>query len=87
MPHSPDLSAHQLGAFAKTGFNIDIEHCLHCGGSMKIIAAILEYSVITKILNYLGLPAQAPPDHPHKSLILSSPSDSGPSFSVLFLSS
>ena len=37
----------------KRVFDIDIEHCPHCSGTMKIIAAILESSVITKILDHL----------------------------------
>jgi Zn-finger nucleic acid-binding protein len=48
----------------KRVFEIDIEHCPHCGGNMKIIAAILERAAITKILNHLGLPARAPPRLP-----------------------
>jgi hypothetical protein len=36
-------------------FDIDIEHCPHCGGTMKIIAAIEQPAVITKILDHLGL--------------------------------
>ncbi len=42
-------------------FEIDIEHCPHCGGNMKIIAIILERAAITKIPNHLGLLARAPP--------------------------
>jgi len=45
----------------KRVFDIDIEHCPHCGGALKIIAAILEKAAITKILDHLGLPARAPP--------------------------
>ena len=48
----------------KRVFDIDIEHCPHCGGTLKIIAAILESGAITKILNHLGLPARAPPRAP-----------------------
>ncbi len=48
----------------KRVFDIDIEHCPHCGGTMKIIAAILEPAVITKILDHLGLPTRAPPRAP-----------------------
>ena len=48
----------------KRVFDIDIEHCPHCGGTLKIIAAILESSVITKILDHLGLPTRAPPRSP-----------------------
>jgi len=48
----------------KRVFDIDIEHCPHCGGTLKIIAAILESGAITKILDHLGLPARAPPRAP-----------------------
>jgi hypothetical protein len=58
----------------KRVFDIDIEHCPHCGGNMKIIAAILERTAITKILNHLGLPARAPPRSPAKVQGLFDPS-------------
>jgi hypothetical protein len=45
-------------------FDIDIERCLHCSGTLKIIAAILKKAAITKILGYLGLPSQALPQPP-----------------------
>ena len=48
----------------KRVFDIDIEQCLQCGGALKIIAAILESTVIAKILAHLGLPARAPPRSP-----------------------
>ena len=48
----------------KRVFDIDIEQCPHCGGALKIIAAILESGAITKILDHLGLPARAPPRAP-----------------------
>ena len=54
----------------KRVFDIDIEHCPHCGGTMKIIAAILEPAVITKILAHLGLPTRAPPRAPARSFNL-----------------
>ena len=47
----------------KRVFDIDIQHCLHCGGTLKIIAAIEDPVVITKILAHLGLPTRAPPHH------------------------
>ncbi|MGH8559976.1 MAG: hypothetical protein ACRESZ_21490 [Methylococcales bacterium] len=47
--------------FRKRVFKFDLEHCLRCGGKLKIIAAIEEPTVITKILTYLGLPTGAPP--------------------------
>jgi hypothetical protein len=54
-------------------FDIDIDHCQHCGANMKIIAAILESSVIAKILNHLGLPTRTPPRSPVKTYDLFEP--------------
>jgi len=51
-------------------FDIDVERCSHCGGTLKIIAAIEEPSVITKILAHLGLPTRAPPRSPARSFDL-----------------
>jgi hypothetical protein len=39
----------------KRVFNIDIEHCPNCGGSLKIIAATKDPPVIVKILSQLSL--------------------------------
>ena len=57
----------------KRVFDIDIEHCPHCGGTLKIIAAILESGAITKILDHLGLPARAPPRSPAQAFELFEP--------------
>ncbi len=46
------------GRLLKWLFDIDIEHCLSCGGNMRTIAAILEASAIIKILDHLGIPIQ-----------------------------
>ncbi len=48
----------------KRVFDIDVEHCAHCGGDLKIIAAIEEPAVIARILTHLGMPARAPPRSP-----------------------
>ncbi len=48
----------------KRVFNIDLTHCPHCGGDLRIIAAILQREAIEKILNHLGLDAQPPPRAP-----------------------
>ena len=46
----------------KRVFDIDMQHCPNCGaGELKIIAAILEWPVIGKILTHLGLYPQPPP--------------------------
>jgi hypothetical protein len=43
-------------------FDIDMQHCPHCGGGeLKIIAAILERPVIERILTHLGVDPQPPP--------------------------
>ena len=43
----------------KRVFNIDLEHCLQCGGEFKIIAAIEEPAVIVRILTHLGVATRA----------------------------
>jgi len=48
-------------------FDSDIKHCPHCGGTLKIIAAIEDPTVIAKILPHLGLSARAPPRSPARS--------------------
>jgi hypothetical protein len=54
----------------KRVFDIDIEHCPSCGGSLKIIAAIEDPPVIVKILTHLGLPTRAPPRAPARRVDL-----------------
>ena len=54
----------------KRVFAIDVEHCPHCGGDLKIISAIEAPAVIAKILTHLGLPARAPPRSPARPLAL-----------------
>ena len=49
-------------------FDIDLEHCLQCGGEFKIIAAIEEPAVIVRILKHLGLRARSPPCSPARPL-------------------
>jgi len=48
----------------KRVFDLDLNHCLSCGGQLKIIAAILEQPVIEKILTHPGLRAREPPHAP-----------------------
>jgi hypothetical protein len=48
----------------KRVFDLDLERCPQCGGSLKIIAAIEEPALIERILTHLGLSAQPPPRTP-----------------------
>jgi Putative transposase len=48
----------------KRVFNLDLTQCPHCGGELRIVAAILQRQAIEKILNHLGLEAQPPPRAP-----------------------
>ena len=54
----------------KRGFDIDIERGTHCGGTLKIIAAIEDPPVIARILAHLGLPTRAPPRAPVRRIDL-----------------
>ena len=75
--HSTD-HAHAQGASARISwarllkrvFDIDIEHCPNCGGSLKIIAAIEDPPVIVKIRSHGGLPTRAPPRAPARRVDL-----------------
>jgi drug/metabolite transporter (DMT)-like permease len=48
----------------KRVFNLDLEHCPNCGGTLTIIAAIFERPAIEKILRHVGLDARPPPRSP-----------------------
>ena len=56
--------------YERCSFEIDIERCPRCGGRLKIIAAIVDPVVITKILAHLHLPARAPPRSPARRVDL-----------------
>ena len=44
----------------KRVFDIDIEKCSDCGGKIKVIAVIEDYTVAKKILTHIGLDSKAP---------------------------
>jgi len=76
-PDALDDTAHRSSSarmswakLLKRVFDIDVERCPHCGGKLKIIAAILQPAVIAKILAHLGLPTKAPPRSPPRSFDL-----------------
>ena len=54
----------------KRVFDLDLEHSPHCGGELRIMAAILAAPVIEKILTHLGLQARAPPRSPARGQAL-----------------
>ncbi len=45
----------------KRVFDIDIERCPHCGGQLKLVAALEDAAAIARLLTHLGLAAQPPP--------------------------
>jgi hypothetical protein len=51
----------------KRVFDIDIAQCSSCGGKAKVIAAILESAVISKILAHLKMPTEPPKIHPARA--------------------
>ncbi len=51
----------------KRVFLVDVLQCEHCGGRMKILAAIRPPTVTVRILEWLGLPSRAPPLAPASS--------------------
>ena len=54
----------------KRVFDIDIERYPHCGGQLKLIAAIEDAAAIARILTHLGLAAQPPPRAPARRVDL-----------------
>ena len=66
-PHSSPLARMSWARLLKRVFNIDLEHCPNCGGTLTIIAALLDPTVIAQILTHLGLSARAPPRRPARS--------------------
>jgi len=54
----------------KRVFDIDIERCPHCGGQLKLIAAIEDAAAIARILTHLGLAALTPPRAPARRVDL-----------------
>ena len=51
----------------KRVFQIDLTTCPDCGGTLRFIAAIMERSVVEKILTHLGLPTTPPTFHPPRA--------------------
>jgi len=54
----------------KRVFDIDIEHCPHCGAHLKFIAAMEDPAVIVRFVTHMGLPARTPPCSPARRVDL-----------------
>jgi len=55
--HRPNYSWADL---VRRAFGVDVLRCLHCGGRLKLVAAVMSPSAIRAILGSLGLSTQAP---------------------------
>ena len=57
----------------KVNFNIDVENCVRCGGTVRVIASIEDQDIIDRILAHLSMkeqdtparPPLVPPTRPH----------------------
>jgi Putative transposase len=67
-PHHSAPARISWARLLKRVFDIDIERCPQCGGTLQIIAAVEDPTVIAKILTHLGLPIRAPPRSPMRAL-------------------
>ena len=56
------LSKNRLlwAALLKRTFNLNMEVCPHCGGQMRIVAAITDRASIKRYLDGVGLPSEIP---------------------------
>ena len=52
----------------KRVFAIDLQHCPHCGGELRVIAVITEPGVISRILQHMELDGSEQPRAPPLSL-------------------
>ncbi|MBK9026052.1 MAG: hypothetical protein IPL69_19375 [Saprospiraceae bacterium] len=85
VPPSPASVRISWARLLKRVFEIDIERCPHCGGNMKIIAALLRKPQSLKFLTILVCLPGRRLEHLHKSLILSSQPDPCSLLSILFI--
>ena len=67
-PYSSPLARMSWARLLKRVFHIDLEHCPNCGGTLTIIAALLDPTAIAHILT--GLSARAPPRRPRSDDLL-----------------
>jgi hypothetical protein len=51
-------------ALLKRTFRFDVEVCVHCGGRMRIVAAVTDPASIKRYLDGVGLPSEIPEIRP-----------------------
>jgi len=56
----PQHKRRQWADLMRRAFGYDLLRCPNCGGTMRLLACILERTVIRKILTHLGLPSDPP---------------------------
>jgi hypothetical protein len=58
---APSAQSKSWARLLRKVFNIDVESCHACGArNMKIVAAIMQKTVIAKILAHIGVPPDIP---------------------------
>ena len=68
-PHTPPPSRSRLdwASLLRRVFAIDVLPCDRCGGRRQLLSMITEAKTAQKILNHLGMPAQAPLQSPARA--------------------
>jgi hypothetical protein len=66
-PSPPPQRRHPWADLIWRVFAIDVLRCDECGGRRRVIASITERSVMTAILDAMGLPTEPPRLHPARS--------------------
>ncbi len=68
-PHTlpPSRSRLDWASLLRRVFAIDVLHCDRCGGRRQLLSMITEARTAQKILNHLGMPAQAPFQSPARA--------------------
>ena len=78
--HPLSATRDDLGPAPETRFQIDIEVCGRCGGSLKVIACIEDQDIIDRILAHFAIRNRTPPSLP----LLTPPSRAPPETLPLF---
>jgi hypothetical protein len=58
--NAPRSLRRQWAELMRRSFGFDVLSCADCGGKMRLLAVILDLSVIRKVLSHIGLPSEPP---------------------------